>query len=953
MNTVNQGAGGLTMSGRFLEVLIYQQEAAMITMIKKICLASITLAIFLAGCTGGGGGQGAGGPGDNPPASAEEAAILAAIVPGINSTLEERKELYKELSPLNFTGWDKINLCEVEGRCTHKAAVQQKILYFLGHPDLNPQFKSEHDGEIDCGNPYFIEISYEISKDPELKKFYDAIFSQVAGGGPLSLVPQLEKGLPFIKEVLAEDIAASPMISINTKSGALNLSVFPDDRFKGYYYEYIDTKETVAVRGDRKFDVYYGTATAQFFPVVKEALNNNRLWDIADQVFTEGITFESPPGQQNPAIFLLPRRNLGGYEPSIFYSDPSFTTGYITILTDTSDPHSVAKYVRGQRTDPWEGGAQVKGTCAHELYHALSYAYFSSRRASHMFQEPHANWFANEAYLGEGLDHIYYKTLLDALGVPFNSPEPVEHQYATALFWNYLGCRVPDRVLPVKMFNRCLRTGTSYDPEICLDQAAASAEGPGLEYAVLKFGLATLNLGDERPEEIVDMKLCDPAYKDFYLAGATLTAPFLLIDGVQTEMADGTMWPRMHVYVGVSRFSVSHYVWVSWTGDTGNNYYKMDASEVCTKPGIACSLMGFVGDDRNASDRSKFKRVFYEKFPASGIVEYIATGVNREPEIMILTIANGNFGTSKGGIVHLETKAFSAPVEFSLEKETNESRPDGGFYRKRIRYEGTFATPDSSFPTVTKEINYPGWAKVEEFDGSLSATNFVPLKDGQVIWDVEDVSYDRSCPGQVVTTRKTSSGNFPISLREDDDYILAIEARRDRDSNFTGDGYLDLLVDYYQGGEGGVMVPFSVTRECRPCNPARCGEVVSESTEVDLIEIPSLSAAANFTDGATHLSLTNSHRTGTTTGSISFPQPIEVPRAWERKIERAYGGPRASVPYQYGGLYGDTGSGFLMYQLIPPIIDFPKQIENAQRVQPNLPPSAFVGHMPPYPLPSR
>jgi hypothetical protein len=92
---------------------------------------------------------------------------------------------------------------------------------------------------------------------------------------------------------------------------------------------------------------------------------------------------------------------------------------------------------------------------------------------------------------------------------------------------------------------------------------------------------------------------------------------------------------------------------------------------------------------------------------------------------------------------------------------------------------------------------------------------------------------------------------------------------------------------------------------------------------MDTMQRTSIGLRGNFQEG-TKLVLLSDPTQPEVTGTLTFPEPIES--EWNYQGE---------VIYDHGGLMGGYGARNLMFQLVPPIIDFANGMVPADAAQPD------------------
>lgn len=912
------------------------------------CLLPLSIiALLAAGCKGSGGSDGADNLKNEDLLVGED--VIYTAIPKLPA--EDLKNLYSNIPTSDLSTWDLINACEAYGNCTRKVAIQQKILYYFDHPLLDPRFKTEERHIVPCGNSHRDEILYEISKDQELKNFYDAaaaqseaslvselsqrsISSKAASVGLKEGEPSLEPGA----------VHGNRVTEIETADRQFTFNIRSDDSEKPGYLK-INKRKVISTGEGWEFDLYYESGIEPFADAITECVQNPKLWQVAKEITDPGLSLKKFPGHDRPTIFLI-SSDLHGDAAGYFFGirSPLGTDrgGYITI--STHDFGASPDFIRGKTPDLPDTQI-LKSYCAHELNHFILFSFQDAGTImyNYNFEEAEAEWFAGQAYPGEGMIHGRYMNFIYYPHLPFDAREPGDHEYGAMLLWSYLSSRYPERTDPVRIYNHCLNGNNEYE---CIKRVFERNDTK-IEDQILKYAESAMNLGDQAPPDTINFKYADPAYKKHYLAGAYGPLPIWLFDGMHSRWTEGIYGPKMEIEVGSSRFSVRHYAFVSYTGDTMNNYYKLDASEVCTKPGVACSLMGFVMNEDEPNKRNKYTRVFYEKFQDSGVVSYTATETNKEPEIMIFTIANGNLDESDiRGTVYLETKTFSRPVDFNIVADHNASFADGGYTHQVYTYEGTLYTPEPSFP-VNDQImtSLPAiptmiemWDETRFSEDSRArhdlTRSFVPFQSGSLDIEYESVHYERFCfDRHVVRTTLTCNETVPMDFEDGDSAHLQLEVKEAPDGTPLPEGRLDLEI-HYRNNE--LDITCYEEQACEPCDFVTCEVPPLESGAVlkTIRNNTYIYAVADYTDGAMSLVLAFPRPAPglTVWGTINFPEPIEVPRAWSA---------RGTEPYTYGGLYGAHGAGKLMYQFRPPIIDFPWGRGPARAAQWDLPASVF------------
>lgn len=916
-------------------------------------IIALAAAWFAFGCTGQKGDPGDVALTPEPPQPEEQIRIGEGETADMlfSPTLEEKKEILNGIPDSQLTGWDKIDKCEANGNCTHKAAVQQKILYLLNHPSLNPRFKSAETEYLPCITPLMNEILYEISKDPELNEFYFRAMESTDERNSL-----LNNGLPFVKEASADDGAGGmeTYTDITTEDGQFTFKIFATD-FNKAAYRRLNRHKEITVPGGRKFDIYYHDSSAVAAGIAEDVLKSERLWNESGKVFESSTSPLPILGQPNLTIFLISARTLSGpsFQAAGLYQSRD-GRGYITIWDHLGHPDAPriapANYMKYHRGDfhPKDMEMFFRNTVVHELFHGLEYSYMINPPSidfAFFFDEALPTWFAGLVLRSQKTDHFTYPLFTYFLEKPLHLESPYLRAYGASIFWNYLSLLASqepglDKTLPAHEYVHCFREGGRYRE--CIIRAI-TVNGESVQKNTLYFGEAALNLRDPYPrqEGIPNFREYDPDYRAHYLPGVAPNAFIHIPDAGPTELSSAP--PKMTIVsVGTSFFSINYIPIFPFDGDTDNNYLEISTFDHC-KGENACSIFGFKIDQR---DRAQYELLFHDYVPDSGELQYTFSETNGEPDLIIIVIARAGFDSVAflGGslitdavdtvTIRLKGKAFSESVHFTIEKrpETSaEANEEGDIDLSFARATGILDDPTDiplkqvyNYRENNVDMRYIDWDLGDDMSSDESVmrnnllSSFVPLKEGRTEVAINRKDFNRpefpppACGVERRTEYRDESSVITFPFRPEDlDVVRFIIYSFDEDPT-DNIGTYSFGIGY---SNARLNIPYTKKYLCHACCTSfDDGPDYPRPDEEELADHlmpgtnPNLGVSGTYTDGETVLNF-SSEDDPRITGQIVFPEPIEAPKRLDTEGT------------SFGGLIR-LGTGSEGVQFVPPLIDF-------------------------------
>lgn len=902
-------------------------------------LVTLGAALAWVGCTGQQSGERTAATGDKERIRFELGGIEEEITAEeleaemrLEPTPEQLKELYDSYPEEALTGWDKIGKCEVDGNCTHRAAVQQKILYLLDHPSLNPRFKKQSGEPQPCGTLMIREVWREIGKDPEMLEFYRRALSDIGGeSSGLNSTSPREIGLPFVRGAYAgsespENITELPFIP----EGDPGISD----------YNRLNSSVSCSAGDGRDFRIYFVSGSDRAAEVVKSVVCGDRVWNFMKKVFGNDAKTLAFAGHSKPTIFIVNRPSLrngtnfayfiGG--TGVMEDDREVRGGYMAVSNPFVPSYSAEtetskefRYIRGDFNDQWQNPIELlESAIVHELFHWFEYSFYpdDDKFDANKYKEALAGWAAARLFPNsQAHTHKFYPSFSYWMDFPLHREDPKSRQYGAVLLWKFLSYRLPNQPqAPVKDYLHCIKDGRKLDECIHKALVAGMPNGGTPARSLVEFAEAMLNPKEPIPEQegIVSFMKNDPGFQPHYLAGIQNFQNFHPLPDLS-----GADWPTtafattaVEFRPELREFSIGYYPFVSSRGDQINNVLTIKGLEQCTGD-IACSVFGFKVDDR---DRKLYKLLFHDRFIGNSTTskEYISTEPNSEPDIVIVVIVNSgkDFKTLN---VRMESRLVSAPAPFKITKRIRE--PD-------VRLE---CDEFDSYDEVSGELDwldlpkdfgkkaydtdidvcYERWAA--SFDENrddmwmdnkhLSA--FLPYKSATFTANINTKTFNTCnwtgvCPDGVVREERTM-GVKTVSL----DPILGDSARllvrMDPASADFSKGIFSFGAEIIPRTPP-LKIPITDERTCRAC----CNEHHVTHWNMDFSY--GFGVEGTFQDGTTVFEVA-SDDDPLAEGNITFSEPMEVPRLFPTNDE-----------YRYGHLVYNIGGEF-PHQMVPPLID--------------------------------